>query len=268
MPSLKVDLFNLAATIESGQLFRFEKRASQFIISHGDEVFCVSQEGDRLRYSGIDQTKLSDFLRLDEDHIAVQKDINKDIWLNEAIQKYSGLRLARQDPWECLIGFVCSSASNIPKIRMNLENISRHFGTPRSFGGDVRFTFPKPGKIDDLDLIRKSKAGFRADYIHKINQVVDRGFLDGLRDLPYDEAKKELTSLPGVGSKVADCVLLFSLGFDEAFPIDTWVQRIMGEFYLPKGTSHDRMQVFARDYFGPRAGYAQQYLFHWRRNLP
>lgn len=267
MPSIRVKDFNLQATVESGQLFRYERRGDGYIILHRDDVFFVRQDGDALHYRGIGESAFSHFFRLDEDHCAVLDEINKDVFVNESIRSFRGLRLMRQDPWECLVGFVCSSASNIPKIRMNLRNISASFGRPISFGDDVYFSFPRPGELSDLERLRGVKAGFRADYLHKINRMVTDDSLAALRDMPYEAAKSALTSLPGIGDKVASCILLFSLGFDEAFPVDTWVTKIVQDLYfggkrVPMGV----MQGFGKDHFGAKAGYAQQYLFHWIRN--
>lgn len=268
MASVRTRDFDLAKTLDSGQVFRYYKHGDGFVVAHRDKVFFVRQDGDILHYQGVNESFITHFFRLDEHHEKILDAINKDIFVNEAIKNHRGLRILRQDPWECLVSFVCSSASNIPKIRMNVDHLCRHFGAATSFKGDVFFTFPSPGDLIDHDKIRSSKTGFRSMYLHKINSLVDGDYFRNLKNMSHDEARKALIKLPGVGVKVADCVLLFSLGFDAAFPIDTWVQKVMQDLYFPhKRVSAQEMQEFAIDYFGRHAGYAQQYLFHWRRNL-
>ncbi|MEK6874511.1 MAG: DNA glycosylase [Nanoarchaeota archaeon] len=267
MKSISVTDFNLTATLTSGQLFRYKQHEDGFIISHGDKIFFVSKRGNRLFYDGVKEKFLTYFFRLDEDHKAILLDINKDIFVNEAINNYRGLRLIRQDPWECLVGFVCSSAANIPKIRMNVNLLCKQFGKPISYMDNLYFSFPGPGELTDHEKIRLAKTGFRSRYLHAINNLVDASYLDTLQQMDYKQARATLMSLPGIGEKVADCILLFSLGCDKAFPVDTWVHKAMTQLYFPgKHVTPVSIQSFAQDYFGQCAGYAQQYLFHWMRN--
>jgi len=174
--------------------------------------------------------------------------------------------ILRQDPWECLISFVLSSASNIPRIKKNIESIAKDFGDEIEFQGGVFHAFPEPGSLTNLKKLEGLALGYRAKYIHEINKVVDEEFLSKLSKANYAEAKEMLISLPGVGEKIADCVCLFGLQHYQAFPIDVWIARVLEEVYGKKG-NYSNLSKFAQETFGDKAGLAQQYLYHWRRNL-
>lgn len=190
----------------------------------------------------------------------------RDPALTSAVKRYSGLRILKQDPWECTIAFLCSQFSNIKKIKKNLECIAQQFGKPIIFKGKSFFTFPKPGEINDTAKLKACAVGFRAKYILGVNEQVSDAFFTRLHPLPYERAKEKLIELPGIGEKVADCILLFSLGFTEAFPVDVWMERALKETYFKgKKVSFKNMAAFGRQRWGKFAGYAQQYLYHWQR---
>lgn len=210
----------------------------------------------------MDKESLVNYFALDEPYSHIIKQINKDSYMNTAIKKYYGLRIVRQDPWECLISFLCSSAANIPKIKLNIETLAQFFGKRIELYGFQRYSFPNPGDLNNHERILMAKTGFRAKYIKTANDIVDEAFLASLRKLSYPEAKKALKLIPGVGDKVADCVLLFSLGFTEAFPVDTWIKKILKRLYFQnKEVSNLRLGTFGAEYFGMYAGYAQQFLY-------
>ena len=189
-------------------------------------------------------------------------DISKDRHVKKAVKKYKGLRLIKQDSWECAISYLCSSAANIPKIQMNVELLSKYFGNPIELDGYKSFTFPEPGKINDLKKIKKAKVGFRAEFVFKANEKLKD--IHSLKNLSYKEAKQKLMKNKGIGEKIADCICLFSLNKNEAFPVDTWVSKVMKELYKQQGNPK-KISEFGREYFGNNAGYAQQYLFYMTR---
>jgi len=227
-----------------------------------DRIFRVCQSADQLEFQGADREFLTSFFALDEPYPHILAEINKDSFIDEAIRKYRGMRIVRQDAWECLISFLCSSAANIPKIKINIETLSQFFGKRiRAFGFEG-FAFPNPGKLDDYEKIVQAKTGFRAKYIKAVNDLVDEALLTSLKKMPYLEAKRALKSLPGVGDKIADCVLLFSLNFTEAFPVDTWIKKILRKWYFNnEDVPEQQLQDFGIRYFGKYAGYAQQFLY-------
>ena len=267
---------DLSATLESGQAHRWQKDGDVYWgvvygsllkvkqVSEGVEIFsspALSMSSKRM---------LENYFRLDDDLPAIYEEINRDARIDAMIRRYAGLRLLRQEPWECLTAFICSATSNIPRIAANMESMANAFGEPRSLHGRVRCSFPPPHKIAEAGegALRELGLGFRAKWLANASVQVAEGALDleEVRNLPYWEARARLTELPGIGSKIADCVLVFSLDKLEAFPIDRWVSRAVQEWYLNgQKMSYDDIVRWAHGYFGRYAGYAQQYLFHGGR---
>ena len=265
MKTVLVEDFDLKQTLASGQIFRTMEHDDFHYILAGDHAFKAKQEGNRLLFDGVTRRSITHFFRLDEDHASTISRINKDAHMDKAIASCRGLRIMRQDPWECAISFLCSSASNIPKIRANLFALSRSFGEKIDYDGMTFHTFPEQGSINDLRKIRAAKTGFRAEYIKKANAFLNEEAIARISDLPYPLATQVLMRLPGIGGKIADCISLFSLDHLQAFPVDTWVRKSMQELYLHGKPNEKEIARFAQDYFGEMAGYAQQYLFQWRR---
>ncbi len=266
MPVLTCPGFNLVHTLDSGQFFRVQSHEGwQYVVTR-EKVFRVRQEGGKLFFEGASAHFVRHFFGLDEDYAHIVHALSKDPVLRAAIKRYPGMRIIRQDPWECTIAFVCSQFSNIKKIRLNLECIARAFGEEVVFKGRRFFTFPKPGEIKNATKLKKCAVGFRAKYILGVNKRAGDAWFGRLRTMPYQKAKERLMDLPGIGEKVADCVLLFSLGFTEAFPVDVWMERVMRETYFKgKKITLKEMAALGKKRWGPLAGYAQQYLYHWRR---
>jgi len=267
---LQIPPFSLKDTLECGQFFRFTKVMETYIVQSYDRIFSLWQKGDVLFSEGVEESFLIHFFRLDEDFDSILKEIDRDTVIHQAIQKYRGLRLIRQDPWECLLSFLCSSAKAISHIRCIIELLCKSSGRKIFFGNYMGYGFPEPHCIETPLQLESIGAGFRTSYLVNAGRCIDRRQLLALKDLPYKDAKKRLTSLSGVGSKVADCTLLYSLDFLEAFPIDTWIKKGLQEVYFGrKKVGEKAMEEFVSHYFGPYAGYAQLYLYHfWRTQSP
>jgi N-glycosylase/DNA lyase len=178
----------------------------------------------------------------------------------------------RQDPWECLASFILSSTKQIVQIQQIVRSLCECYGERlvESDTGAPNFAFPSPAKLATLGeaQLRSCKMGFRAPYLLKTARIVASNELDleSLRTLRTTEAREKLCELPGVGEKIANCVLLFAYGFQDAFPVDVWVQKAIRQLYFPKRKpSVKRLKNFVQTHFGPNAGYAQQYLFHYMR---
>lgn len=213
-----------------------------------------------------------DYLRLDDDLDAISDSIGKGEQISAAVDKYKGLRILRQEPWECMVSFICSANSNIPRISTNVEDMARSFGQALEMNGQVRSIFPSPSVLADAgeQKLRDLGLGFRAKYVAGAAQRIARGDLDlySLREASYDEALEALIELPGIGDKVANCVLLFSLDKPQAFPVDVWIDRALKEWYpevVEQKLTRKAMRPWAQEFFGTYAGYANQYLFHGRR---
>jgi len=266
VPKLKVNDFNLKHSLECGQIFRQEKVGDWYYVNSRDRLFKLRQKNETLEYDGVDEEFVVNFCALDVDLDAILKKLCVDDHIRRAVRKYRGLRLLRQDPWECLISYICSAANTIPNIRKTVNALAERFGAKIKLDDYESYTFPEPGTLGDIDAIREAKTGFRAEHIVAANGLVTDKYLRALPTSPYEEAKSKLMQIPGVADKIADCVLLFSMGFYQAFPVDTWIRKGMCKMYF-KGqqVSAKRIREFASIYFGEYAGYAQEYLFHeWR----
>ena len=269
---------DLATTLHSGQVFGWRWEGGWWNGTVAGHLVLLRERRDGLEYrTSLRPTKalapvLCRFLRLDDDLPAIQKELGRDPLVAEAIGGHPGLRLLRQDPWECLTAFICSTHSNIPRIAGIVERLSVTYGVPVSMGRLTRHARPGPEALAEAGeaRLRELGLGYRARYLAGSAAMVASGQIDleALREASYAEAHEALRTLPGVGEKVADCVLLFSLDKLEAFPIDRWVRRAMEEWYLDGvQLSYQAMGVWAQERFGPQAGYAQQYLFYHRREV-
>lgn len=266
MDSLRVEDFNLKHTIESGQIFRYEKIGDFYYVVAGDKIIKVKQEGNELLFDGVSEEFFENYFRLDDDYKKIINSIGEDERVRGTVEEYKGLRLMRQEPFECLVSFICSSVSAIPTIKQRLNNLAKAFGRPIELNGYDSHSFPE--QIDHVDETKNLGLGFRAKYVDNAFKNIDRDWLVSLKNTSYGEAKQELMKLPGVGPKISDCVLLFSLDFSQAFPVDVWVKRVMEELYFEKQQTPDNKIVeFAQEHFGKNAGYAQQFLYHYRRLL-
>lgn len=266
--------FHLEHTLECGQFFQWRKENGGYLIKTGDKIFRIWHNRETLRYEVITGQVTLDFLtnffRLDDPLDEIFAHWSDDDLLQEAYQKYRGLRIIRQDPWECLVSFVCSMASNIPRITGNIETLSRRFGDFVQVNGEKHYLLPGPAELEkaSLDELYDAGIGFRAKYLHRIAPIISNGLsLEQLCSRSYQEAKASLLSFYGIGDKVADCILLFSLEHLSAFPTDTWIMKILQNHYFDHTTkSATKLAALARNHFGEYAGYAQQYLFHYARN--
>ena len=273
--------FDLVSSLESGQAHRWAYPKD------GDDgwytgmvrgnLVRIRQTDDRVEFrcAPSDEAafalRLAEYFRFDDDISKIYDVINQDERVAAMVRQYPGLRVLRTEPWECLVAFICSATSNIPRIHQNMESISRAFGSPVSLNGWTRHTFPTPADLAEAGEaeLRRLGLGFRAPYVHLASVAVLEGRLnlDALIEMPYTEAKAALMERRGIGSKIADCIAVFSLEKLEAFPIDVWVRRALGEWYFPEQkTPPDRVLLeWAQERFGRYGGYAQQYLFHGRR---
>lgn len=218
--------------------------------------------------SGCPADALGTYLRLGDPHAAIRKRLGEDPTLFDAVHRFPGLRLVKNDPWECLANFLTSMVKSVGEIENCAERLARACGerTP-----DGVWRFPEPGVVaraDEGKLRRLTGIGFRARYLRAAGLAVDRGDVDlaGLERAAYGDAVEALMALDGVGRKVADCVALYGLGKLEAFPVDTHVRRAMERsLFRAKKQPYDAISDLAAARWGPLAGYAQQWLFHSER---
>jgi N-glycosylase/DNA lyase len=219
-----------------------------------------------------DWTWLTHYLQTDIDIESILSTFPGDAPMRASVAQCRGLRLLRQDPWECLASFILSSTKQIVQIQQIVALLCQRFGEPLVAPADHEpvFSFPTAERIAALSEqeLRACKMGFRAPNLLRSAKMVAAGGvdLDGIRELGLGNARDELLRLPGVGDKIANCVLLFAYGFQGAFPVDVWVMKALRQLYFPKRRPKtERLLRFTNTYFGPNAGYAQQYLFHYMR---
>ena len=273
MPEIiNVSDFDLAATLECGQAFRWSRCGGNgwFVGVVGRKVWRLRQCGNVLEAEGHARDVLR-YLSLD---VSLPKIVASfpvdDEMLHAAVRKHWGLRVLRQEPWECLASFMGSSTKQIVQIRQIVESLSRCLGKPID---DKHWAFPSVEAIARAthQKLWDCKLGFRAKNLLAAARLIDSGHVDlaGLASMEYAKALEELLKLPGVGEKIANCTLLFACGFNKAFPIDVWIERALRRIYFdakPKVTAR-QLREFARAHFGPYAGWAQQYLFFSERLL-
>jgi N-glycosylase/DNA lyase len=285
---LHVRDYDLAATLDSGQAFRWQSHHDFWTGVIGRHWVRLTQthNGIRAETAGpvADWQWLRDYLQTETNLAAVLKTFPDDAPMRDAVAACRGLRVLRQDPWECLASFILSSTKQIVQIRQIVSLLCERFGEPLCSGGlrppadgsqsavtDRRYnSFPTPQRIaaaTEAEL-RACKMGFRAPHLLAAARQIAEGKLDleKVRSLSLVEARAELMRLNGIGGKIADCVLLFAYGFDSAFPVDVWVERALQQLYFPRRrVTEKKLRHFAASHFGPHAGYAQQYLFHYIR---
>lgn len=269
---------DLDTTINSGQVFLWDKIDGVWYGVNGTEILRVRQNPFEIISS---QKKPSDFFRQDDDIEKILNEISKDNLVRSAVKRFPGLRLLRQDPFQCYISFICSSNSSIQNIKQMLKLLCHKFGKKIDFDGHEIFAFPAIEKLAKANLkdLLSCGLGFRAKYVKTAAMSVHSGSLefDFLKKIDYKSAKEDLKNIYGVGNKVADCILLFSLEKLESFPIDRWTQRILQKYYSKKffglieksltEKNYESIHKKIEEYFGPYAGYSQQFLFKMEREL-
>jgi N-glycosylase/DNA lyase len=277
--------FDLDFSLCCGQVFRWRKVGSWWYGVAGDRVFKVRQCGAELEFENVSEEFVRCYFGLNDDLAQISQRIDKDEYVRKALRRFEGLRIVRQVPWECLISFICATYKNIAAIELMLSKLSVKFGEKKAFEGYDFYLFPAVEKLafaSEHDL-QECGLGYRAKYVQETaKKIHDENInLESLKTLSYLEARKILVEFPGVGLKVADCVLLFSLEKMEAFPVDVWVKRVILNHYqnhfpepiVKKLLSHasltngeyEKLNAFGRSYFGQYAGYAQEYLYHLER---
>jgi len=266
--------FSLDRTLGCGQVFRWARTDEGWWYGVvGGRVIRIRQDGTQLIFHGAPGSFIKKYFSLDVDLLPILTSIDHDPFIHTAITQCAGLYLIRQPKWECLISYICSTNSNIPTIRRRIASIAEQFGKVIEFEGMTYYAFPEPSSIScrGHDGLTECKLGYRQPYIFDTSCSVtdERCWEETIHRLPYEQARKELMKLKGVGPKAADCILLFAFQKYEAFPVDVWIRRIMRKHYLPDipGDApltireYDTIRSFARHHFGEYCGYAQEYLY-------
>lgn len=256
-------------TFDCGQCFRWKKQPDGgYIGVAGGQVARIKADGESVTIDGITEKDYENFwkyyLDADRDYSEIKNAVSTNDIMKSAVSFGGGIRILRQEFFETLISFIISQRSSIPKIKSSVEKMCSLWGNKIIFEGKVYYTFPSPEKIASLteEDVRSVGVGYRAPYIIKAAQAVLNGDIkeEDLLNLDTYSARKKLLTLYGVGDKVCDCVLLFSLGKYDLFPADVWIKRVMEESFNTKDAKN-----IGESLFGSYSGFAQQYLFYWRK---
>jgi len=277
--------FDLDFSLCCGQVFRWKRIGEWWYGVVGENVFKIQQCGAELEFDGVSGEFVQRYFGLNDDLQQINRCIGRDDYIRKALRRFEGLRIVRQLPWECLISFICATYKSIAAIELMLSKLSQKFGEKKTFDRLDFYTFPTAAKLAFAsgNALSECGLGYRAKYVQATAKKIHEGNfeLEHLKSMPYLEARRMLFEFSGVGLKVADCVLLFSIEKMEAFPVDVWVKRVILKHYanqfpealVKKISSHEslsngeyeKLNVFGRSYFGKYAGYAQEYLYHYER---
>ena len=268
--------YDLAGTLTSGQAFRWHQEGQAWVGVIDRRWVRLQTDKSSMTAEtaapGNDWGWFIEYLQLDLNLTEVLLTFPDDDPMRSAVAACRGLRLLRQDPWECLASFILSSTKQIVQIRQIISLLCERYGEPLAVlpSHAPAFSFPSAARLARISEteLRACKMGFRAPYLLETARLIagNQFHLLRLYELPLELARGELMKLPGVGRKIADCVLLFAYGMPAAFPVDVWVMKALRQLYFPhRRPSLRRLHNFAATHFGPNAGYAQQYLFHYMR---
>ena len=279
------DSFNLEHIFECGQCFRWNKQEDNTYLGVAEKyVIRLEKKNKDIIFKG-NKTKNSKFKNLEEfveyyfdlntDYSKYKEKLSKvDNYLDESIKFGEGIRILKQDVWECIISFIISANNNIPRIKKIIERIALNYGEKIEFEGNTYYTFPTPEELSKANVedLRNLGTGFRDKRIYNTTQIIlsNEKYIENLKQMKTTkQMKEELLKLDGVGPKVADCILLFSLQRFDAFPIDVWVRRVMNDLYIhnedENKVNKKMIQKLAEEKFLGIPGIAQQYLFYWKR---
>lgn len=267
--------FELAHIFECGQCFRWRKNIDGSytgVIKQG--IINVKKDGNNVIFTGEVNGDIEEICKDYFDLGRNYSDIKKILCENDENMKIAseygyGIRILHQDPWEMIISFIISAANNIPRISKTIENISKTYGKEITYNQTSYYLFPTAEELSKatVDDLRKLNLGFRDKYVFEATRRVNDGEvnIENLEKMTTLDARKELMKIPGIGAKVADCILLFSMGRVESFPVDTWIKKVMSELYVDS-TNITKINQYASQRFGKYAGIAQQYLFYYKRS--
>ncbi|MBQ9280326.1 MAG: 8-oxoguanine DNA glycosylase [Clostridia bacterium] len=277
--------FELAHIFECGQCFRWKKEedasytgVTKFgvmnVSKKDKDVFICGEFVKNGSFTNDEEYVMScvrEYFDLDTDYLAIKSVLKKgDMNMKNAIKFGYGIRILNQDAWEMLISYIISAANNIPRISKTIENISMAYGQKIDFNGKDYYLFPTSEELSKATVedLRQLNLGFRDKYVYHAAVLVESGKIDleQIMNMDYRSAKRELMKIDGVGEKVADCILLFSMKKREAFPVDTWIKKVMEQLY-DESRNLKKISKFAEEKFGQYGGIAQQYLFYYMREV-
>ncbi len=276
------DSFKLVDIFECGQCFRWNiQEDGSYVGVIKNAVIKVKEENSSIIFTGTVRNGnfkeiINNYFDLNTNYSEYKQKLGKiDNYMKESIEFGDGIRILNQDLWECIISFIISANNNIPRIKKIIEKLSLNYGEKIEFDGKIYYTFPTPESLSNatVDDLRNMGLGFRDKRIFNTTKMIldKKVNLEELKKLDNTNSmREELLRLDGVGPKVADCILLFSLKRLDVFPVDVWVRRVINELYIhnenEEKVNKNEIQALAREKFLGLSGIAQQYLFYYRKN--
>lgn len=273
--------FELSNVFDCGQCFRWnrQKNGNYIGVAFGKVIEVSKRDEDVILYNTTAEEFNNiwvDYFDLKRDYTAIKEELSNDVLLKDAVQFGHGIRLLQQEPFEILLSFIISSNNRIPMIKRAIENISKKWGEKIEYKGNYYYTFPTLDVLNEatVEELEACSTGFRAKYIKEtLNKIYNSKYgdynneydLNWIKEQDDDACHENLQKFNGVGPKVADCVMLFSMNKYSAFPVDVWVKKAMIYFYVAPDVSLKKIRDFGRNKFGSISGFAQQYLFYHAR---
>lgn len=273
MFEIEIKNFSLKNTFENGQCFRFNRYKEGYLgIACGRAIY-LCQDGDKFTVDGVNEDEFQKYFvplfDLDRDYNKITQSFFREENLDRAIEYGKGLRIMAQDRWETLVSFIISQNNNIARIKSIIERICLKYGDEIEFDGNIFYSFPTAEQLKNAteEEFACLGCGYRSSYLVKTVKEYLQGNIDFdyLASIGYENAKAELCKMYGIGPKVADCVALFGLNYLNAFPVDTWIKKVMESLFLKRSATKTEISAVANELFGEYAGIAQQYLFYYAR---
>ena len=266
--------FNITHIFECGQCFRWNREDDgSYTGVVKNKVINVLQQENTVEFNNIntdDFDIIKNYFDFDTDYETIKNTLNTDEIMAEAIKFGEGIRILNQEEWETMISFMISANNRIPMIKKVIENLSISFGDYiGNYRGKEYFSFPTAERLSaaPVERILECKTGFRAPRIKAAATrfLTEKDKIYNIKNMSYDEGLAYLKTYKGIGDKVANCILLFSMKHFDTFPVDVWVRRVMQTLYVSKETKDADIRKFAENKFGKYSGFAQQYLFYYAR---
>ncbi len=273
--------FELAHIFDCGQCFRWNRQSDDNYIGVAfGKVIEVEKKGSDVIIYNTNEREFNeiwlDYFDLRRDYSSIKETLSKDELLKQSVEFGHGIRILQQEPFELVISFIISANNRIPMIKRAIDNISRKWGKELEYKGKTYYAFPSPEEFSkaSMEEIEACGVGFRAKYIadtvekiyHSMSEEYKKEYdLSFIKEQSDDDCHEALQVFSGIGPKVSDCIMLFSMNKYSAFPVDVWVKRAMQHFYLAPDVSLKKIRDFGRNKFGELSGFAQQYLFYYAR---
>ncbi len=265
---INVKEFSLDKTIEAGHTFIWQKYGDHYV-SYLDFPARLKQlDNGALEVNGISDKKTKELLGLTDNINEINAEIDKDNFIDRAINYSSGIRVVKEGIWTSTLAFVLSIQSNVPLIKRRIAALSKEYGKYGEIGGDVVYQFPNFEKIfsGGIEKLKKFKLGFRTKFVFSASEFFHNNLI--LDEENFDILRSKLINIQGVGEKVLDCIMLYGAHDLSAFPMDVWIKRVLSTNYgtlLHGLKSYKNISKAITDYFGKYGGYAQLYMYNYSR---